>query len=379
MFKQQIYEGVCYLKHIAQPRFNFKDLIDAGENWEPQDTNKDYEINLIQRIARSYVLAIKKKAGIDSVYEEGGAWLTEIERFSEMRRAAINNDVAKLQGLLRGFLRSPLSDGMYQCHMAYKWKPHVVNEMNIWLDDFSVYEELSGHKFDDKPLIGARFGNPICFSKFDQEYLLTDPWHFYQKSLIDRCLVDEDKITVLEIGGGFGGLGSKLLSDGRYNYLDIDLIDQLVLSSYYLGMQFIDKKIMLYEDFLENREDIDHYDAVFLPNFCIQDLKPDAIDVIANFASLSEMDESTVAEYCQQISRIDPQIFVHVNSNVNETRNREHIEITSENFNLGNVLQRVSKRELKSVKMSSGRYVEEFFARSSSDVITVEDLSVVVQ
>lgn len=127
---------------------------------------------------------------------------------------------------------------------------------------------------------------------------------------------DKKKDTVLEIGGGFGGIAFHLFNDTDFDgcYLNIDIPEITVISSYFLMMAFPEKKVLLYgkADKL-TKEIIQEYDIVILPNFVFLELPDNLADVAFNSHSLTEMNYSTVDEYMLQLARTTKHYFLHAN------------------------------------------------------------------
>lgn len=113
--------------------------------------------------------------------------------------------------------------------------------------------------------------------------------------------------TVLEIGGGFGGLAyhlKRLLPQARY--LIVDLPESLVFSCIYLSTLFPDDSNVLATspDFISRS--MDRPGFTFIPNhFCprLRD-REIRVDLAINTLSMSEMLESQVREYCSLIRRL---------------------------------------------------------------------------
>lgn len=119
------------------------------------------------------------------------------------------------------------------------------------------------------------------------------------------------KSHVLEIGGGFGGvpfhLWRELKFEGRYSNLDIPEV--LIISAAFLLSVMPSDRIYLYGD----SEKVESRPINLLPHYKLPEVKPGSVDVIFNSHSLSEMNFSTIREYLNQIERIQPLFFLHMN------------------------------------------------------------------
>jgi putative sugar O-methyltransferase len=140
--------------------------------------------------------------------------------------------------------------------------------------------------------------------------------YFSQK--INRLLDvnPENKNLVLEIGGGFGGIAYHLFKDTNFDgcYINLDIPEIAVISSYFLMMAFPEKKFLLYGEVAELTEDkIKEYDIIILPNLAFPMLPNEIADIAFNSHSLTEMNFSTVEEYLIQLARTTKQYFLHAN------------------------------------------------------------------
>lgn len=131
-----------------------------------------------------------------------------------------------------------------------------------------------------------------------------------------RLLEDEPRPLLAEIGGGFGGYAYQLLRTNRpLTYMNFDLPENLLISSYYLSVAFPDKKILLYDsDSMSlDRSTLEQYDAVLMPNFMLPRLQDSCVDLFLNTISFSEMEHATICEYFSQIDRTVKRYFYHEN------------------------------------------------------------------
>mgnify|MGYP001167864204 FL=1 len=122
-----------------------------------------------------------------------------------------------------------------------------------------------------------------------------------------------EKITICDIGGGFGGL-LRLLKNTYINStcILVELPETCLLASYFLKKNFPNLKILLYSDVNKNVNYKD-YDIVILPQNMIKNLEDKSIDLVLNTSSLSEMKNETQDFYLSQIERITKRYFYSVN------------------------------------------------------------------
>ncbi len=126
--------------------------------------------------------------------------------------------------------------------------------------------------------------------------------------------ISKKKSTILEIGGGYGGLARMISNNKNCTYVLIDLPETNLISSYYLKSHFPDKKFLLYTEYKNNNKNrIEDYDFVILPpwslnenirsNFCI------------NIRSMMEMNIDSINNYFKYIQENleDDGYFLNVN------------------------------------------------------------------
>ena len=142
--------------------------------------------------------------------------------------------------------------------------------------------------------------------------------YIYDAHNINLLLKGVKSPVVLEIGGGFGGLGYHLMKQNPFVcYSDVDLPEMLLISRVCLKSNFDDK------------------DIGFIPNDKMDSIPSGSVDVVVNCHSLSEMNKETVDYYCKHISRIckSDGYFYSVNSRVPISVSN-HVEVPYTEFKL---------------------------------------------
>ena len=142
---------------------------------------------------------------------------------------------------------------------------------------------------------------------------------------------------VAEIGGGFGGLFYYLLNENtNVKCCNFDLLEVLAISQYFLMMAFPEKQFLLFgEPGSEGRltaKILSDFDVILLPNYKLIDLDENTVDLFLNFHSLSEMDQITIDEYIQQITRVTRGYFYHENSTSARNIGYGKLEISAEEY-----------------------------------------------
>jgi hypothetical protein len=135
-------------------------------------------------------------------------------------------------------------------------------------------------------------------------------YHYTFSEKISILLKNKINPTILELGGGFGGMAYYCLRDiFNAKYICVDLPENAALQAYYLKSHFPDKKIRLYgEDFESN-----DFDALVIPNYAIESLQENSISLSFNSYSLAEMSLETIDKYVNIISKITEDYIYHLN------------------------------------------------------------------
>jgi hypothetical protein len=110
---------------------------------------------------------------------------------------------------------------------------------------------------------------------------------------------------------------------------------------------------------------IEDYDAVLFPNFCMPLLPDNFADVFLNTHGSSEMRPETLNEYLEQISRTCRRYFPHENSD-KPLHTLGHTEIPASSFRLPGF--RLLSKAMSPWKAGGGRYREFLYQRSPRKV-----------
>lgn len=287
--------------------------------------NREMEVDpqIIRRIIKAYNLSKAAQKNAGEAYQVGYMWLPIYEGFMKEIMAALSSEnVEAVSKIYRNFFREPCSVGLhgmpvdmfkdyFSGHITDdnkgKYVADLMHRFNIWLTSIGKTMPLSALKAPD-------VGNPYgCF--IDGEFYRAgcDYQHYYA-TMISRLVRGPKHQFVLEIGGGFGGLAYFMVRDNPgLTYIDVDLPENMALASFFLLSGAPDKKIGLYGEVNLQTDDLSQYDALILPNFAIQEIKDNAIDLCFNSYSLSEMPMPTVTNYMSHFNRISSKFIYHIN------------------------------------------------------------------
>ncbi len=130
--------------------------------------------------------------------------------------------------------------------------------------------------------------------------------NLYLMGILPQFLEKKDDSTILEVGGGHGGLAHALgnILTGKSTYIIMDLPEMLLFSGGYLIVNNPQKNIYVYDkstftaEFL--KEEIHEYDYVLIPNYAMTDLYAlPEINLMVNLLSFPEMTREQVDAYLQ--------------------------------------------------------------------------------
>ena len=283
---------------------------------------------------------------------------------SNFIRAINSSDINFLSYHLTNFFKSETSFGLISSTYKNVFKNNKTK--NIFVSDvlknISVWEEFVKLKKSDYNLIHEKkeIGNPYGVMYKSKKIIYDTPRHDYYAYKIINILKHKKNPTILEVGGGYGGLLLQLLKRNfKFSYINVDLPETLLTSYYYLR-----KKLGININ-LKKKLNISKQKIIFVPyseNFFDQEVQ---IDLLFNANSFSEMSKKILSNYFYLINKkIKPKFILHQNSNINLFPESErHIEIQASEFNIDmkNYIKIFSNVSM--FQGGSGRYREYLYKR----------------
>lgn len=148
------------------------------------------------------------------------------------------------------------------------------------------------------------------------------------EKLDNQKILGKKTSSILEIGGGYGGLAVQFKNNfPGLTYYIVDIPQTLYFSVSHIMNVFPKANIYVYQDDDEN-VDFSSYDFVFLPPWGIGAVPDHSVDITVNQASLGEMTEQQVDFYLDNISRINRNAFLSHNRRFNNPYNLEVNNLT---------------------------------------------------
>lgn len=251
--------------------------------------------NLFHEIVKSYEISI-----------------SSIPKYSKSKhwQKYFDNDFRQLisEDNLKFFRKNGLSDGLDNRRLENL--EYLELEFNSFLNYLKKYKINFGKIQNLFPNMNT--GQlPIFLTKnnhfIDTKFISTIKYYLlFEKLIFNKNCISANNIHILDIGGGFGALISVLIRSDflrtkKVKYFLIDLPETNLLSNYYLGKQFPEKRILnmntknLTKEIL-SINDLNNFDIFILPtNSNISD--EIRFDFINNTASMMEMNFEQIKKY----------------------------------------------------------------------------------
>jgi putative sugar O-methyltransferase len=327
-----------------------------------EDRGQPVPLELVSRVLDAYEAAKRDQKSAGAQYQANGEWTTLIEAKLKAFR-----DRGTMGEVLGSFFRN---EDAFVGLCDYATPPYLKSRrklmtrvlfVNSMLYDYRVWSELTGKKIEAirTPCAGNPFGYVI-------DGTLAVPANFRHHYVAEKAVsLIGGRGVLAEIGGGWGDVGYFALTFPGVRYVDIDLPEILLLASYWLCSTLPDRKIVLYgeQDSKTVLTNMEKYDAILFPNFCLPMLPKNSADVFVNTHSLSEMRPETIREYLGQIGRISPRYFLHENSD-KAYHTLGHTEIPASSFSIEGF--RLLNKAMSPWKAGGGRYREFLYERTAA-------------
>ena len=300
------------------PRYNLQNVTAGFACIRDIDTD---DTALLNRICAAYKATVEHPECARLAYRATGWWQQIRHRsLAPVRQALLKNDIAALSGMYRNFFRDPCSTGLtsvpYGMTRAYFGGRMTDLHRRIYLADtlyrLDYWRRETGGRFHLQDLAVPPIGNPfgVCL-----EGTLVSARSEFQHHCADRVinLLPSKLSTVVEIGGGFGGMAYYLLRDQpKTKYCDFDLPESIAIATYYLMKAFPLKTFLLFGEAPLDSEAIAHADVVLMPLFCLEHLQTATVDVTFSSHAMTDIEAGELALYLETIHRVTRNRFLFV-------------------------------------------------------------------
>ena len=299
---------------------------------------------IVTRVMAAYNRAKAVQKDAPEEYQVSQMWLPIYEGYMKHIMAAMAaGDAATVSAAYANFFRDGCSLGIHgmpvdmfadyftgnlSLETQGLYMTDIMHRMNIWLDSIGKTCAIDS-------LATPEIGNPYGFYIDGKFYRHGVDYQHYYATIIGRLVRGKGHRTVLELGGGYGGLGHFLMRDNSdFTYIDIDLPENMALTAFYLLSAFPDKNIGLYGEVDLASADLSAHDALVLPNFALSELRADSVDLAFNSYSLAEMSHNNVENYIAQFNRVVSKFIYHVNHTRVSPVKADDFPIDTEKFEL---------------------------------------------
>jgi hypothetical protein len=280
------------------------------------------DIFQIERISRAYQKWKETQVNSRNEYQVSREWLPI---YSDYMGPVINahqaSDFSTLKKMYENFFRESLSTGLHgiDFDMVDKFmnplKIPKKEDIDSYIRAISLYLNnffLNCRDTKIECLARPPVGNPYGYRLEGFDIFPCAEYHFYYAKKIGPLLGGYQSPIVLELGGGFGGMAYYLMRDFKnIKYIGVDLPENAALQAYYLISHFPDLKIKL---FGEDPQVIgDDYDIYILPNYAIESLDTNSVNLSFNSYSLAEMGLDAINNYINILCRVTKDFILHLN------------------------------------------------------------------
>ena len=279
------------------------------------------ESAIVSILMASFSAAKQRQSEISRLYLPGAEWKKILESQWSRYYPAINRqDLDVVAAFLRNFFRNEGVSGFWDGDRTFDSfatldGPASLARASMMRRQFEAWRTALPN-VPVAELDAPRIGNPWGYIlEGTLLYEAIFEYH-YQANYFATLLSGVSKPVIIEIGGGFGGLGYQIIKHiPHVKYIGFDLPENVFLQSYYLSCAFPELKILTYDKSMAELTDdtIAPYDIILLPNFMLPKVASAIADLIVNVRSLSEMLVETINEYFRQIDRLSRLFFFHEN------------------------------------------------------------------
>lgn len=321
---------------------------------DPQDLKISKEII-------NYYHQLKKKYLNKSEW----TWINKTKRTTFIN-SLINKDYRKTSELLANCFKNDTSYGIISWHWSkLNNSKNKKNFISSLMKDYLTWSEFTKIKKSDEKFLNTKkkFGNFYGLKVNKNVIMIDTPRHdYYAKKILNifNNLKKKNK-TLVEIGGGYGGLCFQLLKRNFNDiYINIDILETLLIN-YYFFRKYTQKNIIICD--LINVSNFNSKNLYLGTTNYFRNLNT-KIDLVFNSNSFSEMSKKDIRHYFNLINKYKPKYIYHQNSNILLFPNsNRHIETISKDFPIDKNKFKLLYHHLSLWGSGSGRYREYLYKK----------------
>jgi hypothetical protein len=230
-------------------------------------------------------------------------------------QALSRQDIEALGTMYRNLFRDPCATGLVGRPWGLEGPPKGLQRI-VYLGDvlfrLDYWKSQTDGRFGMRDLAGPGVGNPFGLIL---DGILVESGAEYRHYCANRVnhLLEPGRATVVEIGGGFGGMAYYLLRDRpNVRYLDFDLPESIALTSWYIGKAFPHLRLQLFGEEVVTPEVTGQADVALMPLFELARMPPQSADVTFSSHALSDIAPADAASYFRDIARVTRRSFLYI-------------------------------------------------------------------
>lgn len=305
------------MKNAESQHYYDINALEAGLKTQSAAAENDSDNQqLLKRLQKFYLSNKEYQQHQLEIYQPAGEWREHVNHRMPHYQAFYNETTDELNELLSNFWRNELGVLVKQyasyeqlkidAQLREAYSQLMAYDLMIWHELFHV--DVSELKIPD-------VGNPWGYL-WDATLIGSKVLRYHTLiTQINGLVADVDRPVIAEIGAGYCGMAYYLMrGDEKRVYIDFDLPETLAVGAYYLSKTLPHRKIYLHEGGPVDWQDVlQNYDAIMMPNWAIETLPANSVDVFLNTFSLSEMSRPVIEQYLKKISIACRHYFLHNN------------------------------------------------------------------
>jgi putative sugar O-methyltransferase len=256
--------------------------------------------HFLERISNAYVAARTSTP----FHHYSKHWNIFPDNYCEIIRTRENWECYRRNGLTAGFDFLPRTNWQ----LAKTLRPQPIDER--WRKPtLDHYRQLTQHVDHDfiATYSESSAGSPVAF---EADGILVDSVDLNLVYNIYRIIATASHISlaprfVCDIGGGYGGLASKLkMAFPDATVICLDLPEVNAVQAVHLNSLYPDADVLLFgEESAVSSEIMAKYDFCILPGWALDEMDHQFMDIYINTRSMMEMNSETIKGYFQTIQR----------------------------------------------------------------------------
>lgn len=297
------------------------DLDHVSRGFASRLNDSSTDVDSLRRICAAYKRAVKLEQSAPQAYQASGWWRqVRNANLGPVLHALETQDLVTLTAIYSDFYRNPCSTGLIGVPygMASAYFRESINDLyrRFYLGDalhsLDYWDKQTGGVYSLQDLEGPDIGNPFGVLLDGVLVRSGSAYQHYTAHKVISCL-GSMPATVVEIGGGFGGMAYYLLRDQKQiKYIDFDVPESLALTSYYLLRSFPHLNFLLYGEEKLSPNTIAKADIVLMPLSTMNSLASESADVVFSSHAISDISPEAMQAYMSAIARMTAGCFLYM-------------------------------------------------------------------